>query len=138
MVDASLMRAYVRLMPGLARGSAFLLAAVTAALFVPSIASADITGTVTTPRGVPVVPGVSVDVRDANNNFVDFQSTDSAGTYTVKTSSLSGTTPPPYAVKVSTYDSCDTKSGNSSRDASASAPRRRCRGGRPDRPARVL
>src|SRR4051794_36628602 len=107
-------------MPGLARGSAFSMAAVAAALFLPSVASADITGTVTTPRGAPL-GGVSVELRDSAGNFVDFQTTGFDGKWATKTSDLD-THPAPYTAKVSSYDSCDTTSGSSSREATATAP----------------
>src|SRR6476620_274856 len=107
-------------MPGLARGSAFSMAVVVAALFLPSVANADITGTVTTPRGAPV-GGVSVELRDSAGDFVDYQTTDPAGKWTTKTSALDSH-PGPYTAKVSTYDSCDSTSGNSSREATATAP----------------
>jgi hypothetical protein len=94
-------------------------AAIAAALFIPATAAADITGTVTTPRGAPIV-GESVSIRDANDGFVDFQTTDSTGRWTTKSSDLAGN-PPPFTAKVSTFDGCD-ESGNSGRDGSASIP----------------
>src|SRR4051812_37683395 len=102
-------------MPGLARGSALTLAAIAAALLLPSAASADISGHVQTPRGAPLV-GVSVEIRDSADKFADFASTDANGNYLTKTSDLSGNTPP-FTVKATTFDRCDT-SGTSSRESS--------------------
>ena len=96
-------------------------AAIVAALILPPAASADITGTVTTPRGAPV-GGVSVELRDANNDYVDFESTDLNGKWTTTTSQIGSGHPTPFTAKVSTYDDCDTTSGSSSRDASVSVP----------------
>jgi hypothetical protein len=106
-------------MPGLARGSALSMAAIAAALFVPSAASADITGTLKTPSGAPVI-GESVEIRDSANNFVDFTSTNNAGEFRSPTSELDGH-PAPYSLKVTGFDRCD-QTGNSSREVTGSAP----------------
>jgi hypothetical protein len=105
-------------MPGRVRGSALTLAVLAAALCLPSAASADITGTVSTPRGVPLV-NESVQIRDSTGRIADYAYTDYAGRYWASTSDLSGSTPP-YAVKASVYDRCD-QSGASTREATVPA-----------------
>jgi hypothetical protein len=101
-------------MPGLVRVRALSLAAVAAALVVPSVASADITGSVKTPWGAPLI-SESVEVRDSAGRLADFATTDANGNWRSTTSDLGGTTPP-YTAKVTSFDRCDT-TGNSSREA---------------------
>jgi hypothetical protein len=93
-------------------------AAIAAALFLPSAASADITGTVSTPRGAPLV-SQSVEIRDSAGSLADYVTTNASGQYRATTSDLSGSAPP-YTVKVSMYDRCD-QSGSSNREATVPA-----------------
>ncbi len=105
-------------MQGLARGSAISIAALAAALFLPAVASADITGNVSNTRGV-ALPGVSVQLTDSAGKGVDYESTDAAGNWSTPTSYLSGYTPP-FTASATTYDSCVT-TGDSSRTGTATA-----------------
>jgi hypothetical protein len=73
-------------------------------LLAAGTASADITGTVTTPIGVPV-GDVRVELTDANGRFVDSEYTNPLGAFTFPSTELVDTTPP-YTLKTTIYDSC--------------------------------
>jgi hypothetical protein len=81
-------------------------------------ASADITGTVATPAGVPV-GDVRVELTDANGAFVDSEYTNPAGSFTFPSTELVDKTPP-FTLKTSLYDFCPERpSGESNREAVA-------------------
>jgi hypothetical protein len=70
----------------------------------PGVAEAAISGTVVNVRGA-LLPGVSITLVDGDGSSEGFDSTDADGNYSV--TPFGGSTPP-YLVKASAVDSCDT------------------------------
>jgi len=85
-------------------------------LAAPAAASADITGTVRNPQGIPI-PQVTVTAREPDGDFADSASTDARGRYTLDSASLSGNTPP-FTITASEFDACN-RSGDSERTATS-------------------
>jgi von Willebrand factor type A domain/Carboxypeptidase regulatory-like domain len=93
----------------LARRSAVLAGAI--ALCAAGTAHADITGKVTNAGGVPI-PGLSVTARDAGGGFADSVSSDANGDFRITTAGL-GTSPSPFTLNATYFDSCKPSGASS-------------------------